>query len=91
MSTMNWLNLGFFKNKVAESDKGITNGIRWQHQNIFNSLLYFGIHAITLDIPNQYLTLGTLNLGFEALTVENFPKVTDFGGLADLKIIACRG
>ena len=82
------LDLGLFPLGVNELSQGYTGAIRWQHQATFNIPTYADLHAVVLDIPEKYLTSGTLTLGFQVATKDTGLFIT-LGGLDDLKIIAC--
>jgi len=82
------LDLGLFQLGVNESSQGYTNAIRWQHQTISNIPSVVDVHTVVLDIPEMYLTSGTLTLGFQAATKDSGP-LNEPGGLDNLKIVAC--
>jgi hypothetical protein len=83
----NLVDLGAFQHGVDENAQGYTKGIRWKLSNDFTAL-GVNVHSVLLDIPEKYLTTGTLTLGFEASTVDvatmNEPVAID-----NLKIVAC--
>jgi hypothetical protein len=82
------LDLGVFKLGDRESVQGYNNGIRWRHESVITIPQFLDTHIVDLDIPEKYLTSGTLSLGFQTLISGNANTVA-IGGVDDLKIVAC--
>jgi hypothetical protein len=89
----NLVDLGFFATGTSEAANGNAGGILWSHTYTTGQtnlgFLSFGDqkHSVVLDIPNSYLTTGSLKLEFEAIVNESPPNET--GGIDDLRIVAC--
>jgi hypothetical protein len=80
------VDLGTFLQDFPDANQGYVGGIRWKYQSFFD-VVFLGAHNVVLDIPEKYLSSGTLTITFQT-SMTNFPA-NEFGGLDDLKIVAC--